>query len=955
MTFRYLITLTLILLGSIFTTFAQGGIGDAPLPLPTNAIEGYLSNGLHYIILPHPIPKGRAEVRLVLRVGSLDEREGEEGNAHFLEHLAFGGTELFPERSVVTALERLGMKYGQDINAMTGHDRTIYMFAVPTDKQGRENIALSIQIVSEWLAHMAILPHKVESEKGIIKEELRAYDVNDPFYSLKIGMGKHRRHIPLGEMADIEATTRERLNSFYQRCYTPERATLIIVGDIDGALTEQEVQRLSSLPQRGLSHGEHYSLLYPQGVSLQEITEKYRQDWLVELIVPHPTTVVNTYQQALNRLTQRLLMQVLTNYFRSSPYSLEASNQWYLADTDHWVLSFREKDPTQLLACIKNCAAHLSALVRKGWSEDLLAQWKESLLKWRSPISVSERPSALLCDDFVDYALTGDRVLIEEPLFSQLSTDLRQVSSKDLQAMLSDWITYADSAFLVTLRSPEQDVPYPFTSEDIQKAWSEGRQMQVSLYEYCSPNRNSSSSPEEDRLLSTPSFLRSLPSLDRTAIVEKHYFPSINTYEVLLRNGIRVILKPTEGSDSTIYLSSFCPGGLSAIPLDSYAQLEGAAGYVDMAGIESVHSDEWSELLYREGIALTTAMESQWHGFAASVAKSNLPLLMNLLREKIFRPERDYEAFESIRADLRNDLTEEKPLIRMLRQDPARQLAARSDALMGVWLPPRGAVATREEVDSLSLDRMVDFYQSLYAITEGACYLLTGVFDAEEVLPIVVGVLSSFPTVSSPKNVPQKRAVSLMNVPKIEHFVASSPEQVVAFNYLLSGTYSRGLRQSLILKIMRDILRERLIRELREREALVYSPYVSLSFSGLPVSIFYFDLNATANPHNLKRIRLLLEEIVRDLQRKPITADELRQIKQSFLIAKRETLTSDAAMAWRDTLVTLLKNGERVEDFANYEFILQQISPEEVQSAFSSLISLDRAALLYISPQSIDL
>lgn len=95
-----------------------------------------------------------------MRVGSVQETEQEKGCAHFLEHVTFGGTRHFPKRSLVEYLESLGMKYGQDINAFTGFDRTIYMFAVPTDHAKDEVLDRSLLILCDWLDGVTIDPEK---------------------------------------------------------------------------------------------------------------------------------------------------------------------------------------------------------------------------------------------------------------------------------------------------------------------------------------------------------------------------------------------------------------------------------------------------------------------------------------------------------------------------------------------------------------------------------------------------------------------------------------------------------------------------------------------------------------------------------------------------------------------------------------------------------------------------
>lgn len=111
--------------------YIPGYAQSALISLPKGTVEGYLPNGLHYLILKNAVPASRVEFRLIMRVGSVQETENQKGCAHFLEHMAFGGTRHFPKRSLVSYLESKGVKYGIDINAFTGYDRTIICLLSP--------------------------------------------------------------------------------------------------------------------------------------------------------------------------------------------------------------------------------------------------------------------------------------------------------------------------------------------------------------------------------------------------------------------------------------------------------------------------------------------------------------------------------------------------------------------------------------------------------------------------------------------------------------------------------------------------------------------------------------------------------------------------------------------------------------------------------------------------------
>ena len=136
-----------VLLGTasiVCTPHADAATPSTVISLPEGTIEGSLPNGLRYIILHNDFPAKRAEFRLVWNIGAVQQDDTEGGCAHFLEHMAFGGSENFPDRGAVAYLESLGMKYGIDINAFTGHDRTIYLFGLPTDSIAAGGYDLSL-------------------------------------------------------------------------------------------------------------------------------------------------------------------------------------------------------------------------------------------------------------------------------------------------------------------------------------------------------------------------------------------------------------------------------------------------------------------------------------------------------------------------------------------------------------------------------------------------------------------------------------------------------------------------------------------------------------------------------------------------------------------------------------------------------------------------------------------
>ena len=140
------------LLAGIMITFVSGAQSvsrNDRIMLPLGVVEEKLDNGLSYIIMENDSPDRMIEMRLVFRAGSVLETEQNRGAAHFLEHLAFGGTKHFPGKKLIDYLESRGVQYGMGINAYTGYDRTVYQLAIPSDNP--KDIDNALLILKDWL------------------------------------------------------------------------------------------------------------------------------------------------------------------------------------------------------------------------------------------------------------------------------------------------------------------------------------------------------------------------------------------------------------------------------------------------------------------------------------------------------------------------------------------------------------------------------------------------------------------------------------------------------------------------------------------------------------------------------------------------------------------------------------------------------------------------------------
>lgn len=209
-------------------------------------IQGTLTNGLRYVFLPHGSAKGSIGLRLIVQAGSLDEHDDERGFAHFIEHMAFNGTQHFPSGTIRLFFEGLGVRFGADLNASTSYSHTQYLLDLPAGRADRFDEALIL--MRDYADGQLFLPEEVKQESKVVISEMHAGDVGGRRIAIeRLGIlhedslvGK-RSVIGLEEQ--LAGATADQLRAFYRRNYCPNRMVLLIVGRVDpttlaGKITE---------------------------------------------------------------------------------------------------------------------------------------------------------------------------------------------------------------------------------------------------------------------------------------------------------------------------------------------------------------------------------------------------------------------------------------------------------------------------------------------------------------------------------------------------------------------------------------------------------------------------------------------------------------------------------------------------------------------------------------------
>src|SRR6185295_16419884 len=185
----------------------QATAASQMMPTDPAISMGKFPNGMRYYVRTNPKPEKRAELRLVVKAGSILEDADQQGLAHFVEHMAFNGTKNFPKQEIVQFIESLGMRFGADLNAYTSFDETVYMLQVPTDKPG--NMDRALLILEDWAHNVTFDPVEIDKERGVVMEEWRlrrgaGARISDRALPILLQGSRYADRIPIGKTEIIQ-------------------------------------------------------------------------------------------------------------------------------------------------------------------------------------------------------------------------------------------------------------------------------------------------------------------------------------------------------------------------------------------------------------------------------------------------------------------------------------------------------------------------------------------------------------------------------------------------------------------------------------------------------------------------------------------------------------------------------------------------------------------------------
>jgi len=915
---------------------------DDPLPFDPDVTVGTLSNGLTYYIRQNSEPQGRAHLSLVVRAGSVLEEEQQRGLAHFVEHMAFNGTERFEKQEIIEYLESIGSDFGAHLNAYTSLDETVYFLEVPTDDA--EIMETTFQILSDWAYGIAFDPEEVELERGVVIEERRlSQGFGSRFYSnlypLLFGSSQYATRDPIGLLEVIETAPVEELRAFYERWYRPSMMAVVAVGDFDVAEMESKIAQHFAPPPDGQASQERAAVAEaverplfevpgndePQVDVFTDPEAPYTQIVLVRKLSPEVGRDVAALQRGLTSqlafamLNARLFERgqeadppYLGSFAGAGPFVLTLDiEQFAVATTQEGV----ERGVTAMLEEIQRAGQH-------GFTATELEREKINLLSdaERQYTNRNQIDSSQIAGWYREHFLSGAPAPGIEDQWDLYRVLLPQISLADVDAVAGAWTESRDTVLLVM--GPEGiDETGGEALETVLAA-----QLAVVGAMVVEPYADESS--DEPLMASVPT---------AGSITAEQELGVIDAVQWTLSNGITVVAKQTDFKDDEVRFTAFSPGGTSLVSDEDYVSARYAADLIDGSGVGAHDSVALDRLLTGTRVSVVPYIDSLHEGLRGSASPKDLEVMFQLIHLYVTEPRLDPDFYATFEERLRSS-AELRPT------QPDAVLFDRVNSLLSQG-HLRGRPFSLEVVEELDMERAEAVYADRFADIGDARFVFVGAFDWDELRSFTETYLASLPTTGRVEDWVDHRNDPPSGV--IDESVRSGIEQRSNTVWVFEGEGVWSREEALAVEVAGEMLGTRLRERIREALGGTYSISVWGRLSSIPDSEYQVGIIFGSDPD---RVEELLGEIEIELDwiRDGAEQSYLDTVKEQLRVAYEEDLRENSF--WVNQIETVLIRGEPFELITSYEERVNALTLDQVVAAAGRILPTDRWVRVVLYP-----
>jgi len=909
----------------------------APMPNDESVRYGVLDNGMTYYIKSNQEPKERASFYIIQNVGALLEEDNQNGLAHFLEHMAFNGTEHFPDKGIIDFLERHGVAFGENINAYTSQNQTVYNLSdVPVNKPGILDSCLLV--LNDWSNYLLLLEEEIDAERGVIKEEWRTRRTAQfRMYSASMQYlypnSKFAERDVIGDLDVIENFEYDALRDFYHKWYRTDLQAIAMAGDFDAEEMEKKVLELFSKipavenpPERPFYEiPDHADPVY--GL----VTDEEADQTIIRYMIRHrksddgPETFMGHRERYIHQLFNSMMGQRIQELLQKGdpPFVIGVINYGDFERGYEALSAISIPKPNQEELSFTALLTELERVKRYGFTQgeldrakaEILAQW-EKYYKERDKISNEE-----YIDEYINNYLNKDAYPSTEFAYQAVQAILPTIGLADFTQRLSTWIS--DQNQVLVVQGPEGE-----GVEHLSEAAAMAILEQVAKAEI---------EPYEDETLAE-SLVSSEPA--PAAIVSEKKLDVLDAVEWTLENGARVIFRHADYEKDQVQIRAYSKGGSSLYENEDVPTTDMLTTLIQMYGVGDFDAMGLQKMLTGKNISLQLSLRNLSEGLNGTASPKDMEAMMQLIYLHFNQPRFDKEAHDAI-------LARYMAFVENMNNNPQKVMGDSLSLIMTDY-NPRTRVLDQEFLQDVSYDRIEEVYRDRYADASDFIFVIVGSMEEEEVKLLAqkyIGAISDLDRsetwidrkVYEPEGIVEKTIPLPLETPKAN------------VNIVINQEMTYNPHNQMVMRVIEGILDLRYVESIREEEGGTYGVGIRTSLSKWPVEKAAMQINFDCDP---ERAADLKEKVYAELKKLAAEGPSLKDLsKTTENILKDREESKEHNSYYLSTLYSYYLYGINFDDPANYEDIVKGLSVKDVQKVMQAFFDEPNIVDVVFVPQ----
>lgn len=895
-----------------------------PIPTDPNVRIGKLDNGLTYYIRHNELPEDRADFYIAQKVGSILEDDHQRGLAHFLEHMCFNGTQNFPGKALIQYLESIGVRFGENLNAYTSVDETVYNISnVPVLRDGVVDSCLLI--LHDWADGLTLDPKEIDNERGVIHEEWRTSTgamtrMLEKTLPIMYPGSKYAHRLPIGIMEVVDHFPYQALRDYYEKWYRPDQQGIVVVGDVDVNRVEAQLKKIFStieMPQDATVR-EYFPVPDNQEPLVAIAKDKEQTIPMMYLFFKHDA-VDNNQKTHLDYLVLNYLKSMVGNMLNARLNELmQTANPPFIqamADDQNFLLA-KTKDAFTGIAVSKedgietafsSLLREIERMHRHGFTPSEYARAKADYLRLLES-AYNERNKTkndAYVNEYVRHFIDNEPIPGIENEYALMNQIVPNIPVEAVNQLIPSLVT--DSNLVVGIFCPDKEgMKYP-TTESIQALIQQVKAEDIPAY--------------EDKVSDEP-LLKEQPKGGKVVKTEEGPF---GTQVLTLSNGVRVVLKPTDFKADEIQLKAFSPGGSSLFPDNEVINIQNLNAVSNLGGLGNFSNVDLEKVLAGKKASVSASVFDNTEGLSGYCSPKDFETLMQLVYLNFTAPRMDQDAFTSYTNRVKAALANQA----------ANPMAALQDTIQQALYNghPRALTMKAELVDRIDYDKIMEMRKDRFQDASDFTFVLVGNLQPEKMIPLIETYLGSLPATHRTETFRDtKMDIREGEYRNIFQRPLETPKATVVL--LQTGDCPYTLKNKVLMSMLKQVLDIVYTETVREQEGGTYGVAVMSSLGKYPKEEGVLQIFFDTDPAKRDRMVEIIREGLNKLATEGPEAVTLNKVKEFMLKKQGENVKENGY--WVGALNEYLWNHTDIH--TGYEDLVKGITGDDLKNFLQALL-----------------